>query len=88
MNWSGPSGVVSGALALIALEAVTKASSDSASGASRLLSLAKYPGQLAAAWMSPTTPLIPDLAAGKTTAAAAATTTASSMQLATLAQPT
>jgi len=68
MNWSGPSGVLAGALTLIVFEATVTSSANPASGASGIAGLLQYPGQLAAAWMSPTTALVPDLSAGKTAA--------------------
>jgi hypothetical protein len=86
---SAVSGIVTGAFGLIVLEAVLAASNSSNSGVSKVASLLAYPGQLAANWMSPGVPLVPNLAGAKTTSAsttaapAAATTTA----LATLAQP-
>lgn len=54
-------GILTGALLLIVGQVLLTASGTSSSGADTILSLFQVPGQLAANWMSPAVPLIPDL---------------------------
>lgn len=61
----GFAGVAAGALTLIALEVAFTASQNGSSGLSRIASLARAPGRLAASWLDPAVPLIPDLARAK-----------------------
>lgn len=53
-------GLLTAGLGLIALETILSAQNNPASGASNLPGLLMLPGQLAAAWMDPAVPLIPD----------------------------
>ena len=86
---SGAIGILTGALALIALQVTLTASQNSSSGASSVLSLAQYPVQLAQRWMSPAQPLIPQTETKTTSSSNSSGAAASNnTQLATLGQPT
>lgn len=80
MRW-GLGGIATGALLLIVGQVVLTASSDSQSGLSNLLAIAQVPAQLAANWMSPAVPLIPDLSKSQAPATPAAPSSPSSPSL-------